>query len=484
MHFNKVITSQKTLLLIAFLFLAFPCILFIATWVKLTFALISLAAFLIVLKQFNLTLDNHKAYSSLSLSEVAILFILSLAIVLFSGVGGFASQIRDYIGHTAKIQDLVNYDWPFTYAKVNRYPCYYFGYYLAPAFFSKIFANVFITNIIWILWATLGMFCSMSLVYLYLQKDLKVLVLSLFFSGSYSFVFYINQKFIHSNLLISANPDQIYYVAYSIFGSAMWVPNQIIPSLLCTIIILTSAQNNTIKLPLFYISCSFFWAPFPTLIASFLYLLILCKKYSYVLTEFTGFIKIGISILCFLAPIAIYLSATSSAGVSGFVWNYNSNWLAILLGYLFSEIGFLFIVIFLLTKFSAKLPEELSYLFYVSIIVFCFLCLTKYGVWNDLMARGNIPLMFIFSIYICSQIVHTQIFSKKILLFVIYMLVTIPLLKIVLFQLSNNQLIGTMSKKTDTGDMYEVLVKNYSQQEGEQYLLKKGSFFEKHLLKK
>ena len=53
-----------------------------------------------------------------------------------------------------------------------------------------------------------------------------------------------------------------------------------------------------------------------------------------------------------------------------------------------------------------------------------------------------------------------------------------------LFQLSNNQLIGTMSKKTDTGDMYEVLVKNYSQQEGEQYLLKKGSFFEKHLLKK
>jgi hypothetical protein len=62
------------------------------------------------------------------------------------------------------------------------------------------------------------------------------------------------------------------------------------------------------------------------------------------------------------------------------------------------------------------------------------------------------------------------------------MLVTIPLLKIVFFQLSNNQLIGTMSKKTDTGDMYEVLVKNYSQQEGEQYLLKKDSFFEKYLL--
>ncbi|MDI9875542.1 hypothetical protein [Flectobacillus rivi] len=484
MYSNKVITSQKTLLFGSFLFLAFPCILFITTWVKLIFALISITAFLIVVKQFNATLGNRKHYSTLYLNEVVLLFILSLTIVLLSGVGDFASQIRDYIGHTAKIQDLVKYDWPFTYAKVNRYPCYYFGYYLAPAFFSKIFANVFITNVIWILWATLGMFFSMSLVYLYLQKDLKVLILSLFFSGSYSFVFYINQKFIHSNLLISANADQIYYVAYSIFGSAMWVPNQIIPSLLCAIVILISARNDNIKLPLFYISCSFFWAPFPTLIASLLYLLILFKKHYHVLNEFVSFVKIGILIFLFLAPIAIYLSATSSSGVSGFVWNYNADWFAILVGYLLSEIGFLFIAIFLITKFSAKLPEELSYLFYVSIIIFCLLCLTKYGVWNDLMARGNIPLMFIFSIYICSQIVHTKNFPKKVLLLVIYMLVTIPLLKIVFFQLSNNQLIGTMSKKTDTGDMYEVLVKNYSQQEGEQYLLKKDSFFEKYLLKK
>jgi small-conductance mechanosensitive channel len=132
-----------------------------------------------------------------------------------------------------------------------------------------------------------------------------------------------------------------------------------------------------------------------------------------VLNEFVSFVKIGILIFLFLAPIAIYLSATSSSGVSGFVWNYNADWFAILVGYLLSEIGFLFIAIFLITKFSAKLPEELSYLFYVSIIIFCLLCLTKYGVWNDLMARGNIPLMFIFSIYICSQIVHTKTFPKS-----------------------------------------------------------------------
>lgn len=481
MPLDKIIFTKKSLIISSFLFLLFPCLVFLFFWVKLPIAILSTIALFPVFYY----LKNNFPQESLGLTVVEItqLSTIAVVIVLLSGVGSFSEQIRDYIGHTTKLNDLIVHPWPFQYKNAGQYPCYYFGYYLVPALITKLFSTS-VASVIWVIWASIGMFLSLALTYLLVQKKIVIVLAAFVCSGGYAMAFFLNQKTIVSPYLISPSPEKLYYVAYAAFDNTLWVPNQIIPSILSIVILLLCVELKNYVVPACILACSFFWAPFPSLISSLLYLYFIITSLKHFLTVLKQSIVPFIGLVVAFIPIAIYLSGTSSSVVSTFIWNIEDQWLPIVFIYIFVEIGFVTLLFYALTRFKASATTPLNTYFYLGIIIFCGLCLLKYGVWNDLMARGVIPIMYLFSLVIVYQLYYELNKTRKIILATCWLVLSVFPIKNIYHQITHNQLLVTPKIYTPKEDMYDVLVKYYSMPEAQQYLLKKNSAFEKYLLKK
>lgn len=471
---NKIVFTQKLLLTCSFLYLLSPCIIFLLSWVKLYVAFLSLVGLLPVFFYF-LRIPTDKSLG-LTVKELIQLLVISGSIVLLSGVGGFSDQICDYKGHSAKLHDLIVNPWPFQYKHAGQYPCYYFGYYLVPALISKI--NISASSIIWVLWTSMGLFLALSLTYLLVKKKITIVLAALVCSGGYTLAFSLNKKTIDSSYLTQ------WYAAFSPFDNAIWVPNQIIPSILCVITLLLCVQMRNYFVPVCMLACSFFWAPFPALIVSLLY-------FYYVLTNINHFIiDLKQTLISFLGlvvafiPIVIYLSATSSGGVSTFVWNLDKEWLPLVIIYILVEIGFVTVLFYMLTRLKWSANTPLNTYFYIGFIIFPVLCLFKYGVCNDLMTRGVMPIMYLFALVVAYQVFYETDRIKKVIMVVCWLALSLYPIKNLYHQISHNVLLGDFWVYTPQEDMYDVLHKYYSKIEAEQYLLKKNSIFEKYLLKK
>lgn len=477
---NKIVFTQKLLFTCSFLFLLSPCVIFLLGWVKLYVAFLSLVGLLPVFFYF-LRIPTDKSLG-LTVKELIQLCVISGSIVLLSGVGGFSDQTFDYKGHSTKLHDLIVNPWPFQYKHAGQYPCYYFGYYLVPALISKI--SISASSIIWVLWASMGFFLALSLTYLFVKKKISIVLATLVCSGGYALAFSLNQKTIVSRYLIESTPQRQCYAAFAPFDNALWVPNQIIPSILCVMMLLLCVQMRDFVIPVCMLACSFFWAPFPSLIISLLYLYYVLTNINYFIIDLKQTFIPFLSLIFAFAPIAIYLSGTSSGGGSTFVWNLEKEWLPLVIIYILVEIGFVMILFYALTRLKWSANTPLNTYFYIGFIIFSVLCLLKYGVWNDLMARGVMPIMYLFALVVAYQVFYERNRIKKVVMGFCWLALSLYPIKNVYHQITHNVLLGDFRGYTPQGDMYDVLHEYYTKPEAEQYLLKKNSVFEKYLLKK
>lgn len=104
-------------------------------WIAVPACLIATVGYVYARK---IILEKCRYQISFSFRAIALLCLFVLIIVWVCGVGGFFPQCYDYIVRNPIYRDLILNKWPVIYTDTNRALCYYFGYWLLPAFVSKI----------------------------------------------------------------------------------------------------------------------------------------------------------------------------------------------------------------------------------------------------------------------------------------------------------------------------------------------------------
>lgn len=483
MKLLKTTISVTQLLWVAFFYLLLPTIVFELTWMRLGVGAIACILAIYVGYHFSINLKKL-AHSTLNLVELSVLFTLATVFALLSGVGGFSEQSYDFIGHVTKLNDLVINPWPFKYAIVENYPCYYFGYYLIPALLAKLVGSVAIVDFLWLAWTIIGLFLALTLTYLIANRKFSIFIYYVFVGGTIPMVHFLASRFLHTGLfnfsLIKAG-----WSTSSFFYSLIWVPNQLIPAIICCNTILLCQARRVFFIPVCLVACSFFWGPFPCVINVCLLLAAIFHN----LKEGVQFLKTYwvqlLSLFFLFLPILIYLTGTSGSSINGLIWNspYYKHWYLDLMLYLVVEFGIIYLPIYLLTRF-ALIDNNLRYFANISLFLGVLICFFYFGVWNDFMRRGTIPLIHIFSIVAALSIENQKFGIKKIVLICVILGASAFSLTRFTTQILHNKLVNQHKIYKADKDMYQVLLKSYSKTEATQYLLKQHSFFEGYLLKK
>lgn len=485
----------KYLKLLSVLYLLLPNLLFCMYWVKNPIGILaSIILFFGSILFLKYDFNQKKIVDSFNISYLNIFFItfISIFLTLISGAGGFSDQIYDYLGHNTKFRDLYEKPWPFRYAEVNSYPCYYFGYYLVPAFLAKIFNHVRILSIIW---TTFGMFLVLFWAYLLIgKKRIVYLLIFLLFGGLYTtgnHIFeLVTSKMNFADLYWSDfKPMSDAFLIYMpLYLSSVWVPNQFIPS--CMVIGFITYEifyekkgyKSIALIPLLAI-----WAPFPAIsivliiLGNFIHDSFRTKSLALNISEYWPAIIFTIGCL----PIFLYLlSSKSGESATGFIWKFDNNWLMVWLLFILLEFGIIVFCIIFYTKKANQIALDKS-LFSI-LIVLIILPVFHFGRNNDFTARACIPAFFLLNIILTNRI--SYIFKQKSYLkyaiLCLFLIGAFVPAKVMWRGTFHNKLFGEPKTYFVYGDMYSVL-KNYNSPiEANQYLADKNSFFVKYLIKK
>lgn len=239
---------MKHLYRISALYLAFPFILFLFGWIRLTIA-IPLA--LILLFAF-WRLVNQSPVSILQFANppITIYYLLIIsAWTLLSGVGGCAFQNWDHHWRNAVFHDLINFDFPVYYSQPESGPVkvlvYYVGYWLPAAWIGKLLGwNA--ANLALFLWTLLGLLLvTYHLASALRTSPLKATLLFIFFSGLDALGVLLFPKDYPTRLppithLEIWSGTQLQYSSFT--TQLFWVFNQAVPAWLCIAMITVIAS--------------------------------------------------------------------------------------------------------------------------------------------------------------------------------------------------------------------------------------------------
>lgn len=176
---------------LSYIYLTLPFILFLFGWVRLTVA-IPLAIILLftlyklLLTNYQPSNTNHQPSTSHKPSTIYWLLLTTFWLLL-SGIGGYAFQNWDHNWRNVVLRDLMNFDWPVTYAQPESGPVkmlvYYVGFWLPAALIAK-FTNWQAANFALFIWSLLGvLLVTHHLGNFFKTSNLKAALLFIFFSG-------------------------------------------------------------------------------------------------------------------------------------------------------------------------------------------------------------------------------------------------------------------------------------------------------------
>lgn len=164
----------KKLLIITFLYIYIPIIIFLWGWTK---PICALAASLIIIVGNIYMIGEYAAEEKSEFNDIKISFpILILAILVivgvcvFVGLGGIYPQAGDWYKHNGVIRDLTFFEWPVYYDRYDKCMLtYYLGQYMLPSFFGKLFHSFDVSNISMMIWGIFGLI----LAYIHLLRVTK-----------------------------------------------------------------------------------------------------------------------------------------------------------------------------------------------------------------------------------------------------------------------------------------------------------------------
>lgn len=467
--------SKKTLYYISSLYVGLPSLLFLIFWLKpvlaITFSFLFLTSFILLCKQI---FDEKSTAANLRKNDLLLLLCFAIFLTFFSGIAGFTNLNFDSKFHFSKFYDLFAYDLPSYYPQVSSYPCYYFGYYILPSLLAKLLGENSLIALSF-LWTLAGFYLGLIWFFDLAKRQFRTVILA-FLCGGILGNFYTLYLHYQSFLSIGNEPFSSAFLTYlPLLPQVNWVPNQLIVTMICTCIIIDDIfYKKLLYRPYFVALSMLFWAPFPAVSLCLLFAFLVIRHWFLVKNSFITIVKsflyLSISTIVFL-PIMIYLSGSNSGIISGFIWKFDSNWLAIWLIFVFFEVWILFFYI-------PKKENSLRPILIFSVVALSLFPIYRIGMSNDFVARISMPLLLV--LYLCFA--ENLKLKNKMQMLVFLLGLIIPLKYIA------KSLVKFGEDKPTSyhffTNTYAGLKTGYGQTGADEYLLKNDSFFNKYMLKK
>ncbi len=490
--------STSLLRLVSIFYLLLPNLIFATNWFRIELA-IPMTTLLCYL--FWLEIKNNKQQNNalpFNNKELILLAFISFIITGLTGISGYSYQLYDYWAENAKFYDLYKSNWPLYFEEVDRYACYYFGYYLVPAFISKILGELSLLTLF--IWSWAGIFVLITWIYFLTNKKFINIFIVLSIGGVSGNLKWLLAKLKGVEIIYTSEVGPA--IITPLFQQLRWAPNQVIPCLITTSILLYSLfWENKYHKAFFSICLCFIWCIFPTLL---LFILFAVISFYYLFKDgFNAYFKNNtltfFLCLLFMIPIAIYFSSSNGDAVHHSFLQVQRPRSAI--AKLIIDIGADLIMLFIGCLTLRKIVNKPFYFLALAGIFFIFLLRTyRFGVQNDLFMRGQIPLLFIVGVFLMHNFNFTGInFGSKMgigrFLIAVYFILS-PLL------LSSESLIKSVQYNKITQllwpnsasytplpfdkfpNTYQMLYDRYSPAEAKQYLGKKNSIYERYLARR
>jgi hypothetical protein len=482
-----------TLRKLSILYLLLPNILFAAGWFRQPYALLVVLGYGYL---FICEFQRKDHTEIISRKDILVVLIFACIWIFFSGVGGYTRQSFDWPAHNAKFYDLYKNGWPIYFQEVGRYATYYFGYYLVPAIVSK-WAGMLLPAAL-VVWTLAGFFLGLLWMYILLRRNPVLLLLFFFMRGTGQLFNYILQ---YTPLGVQRAPDFIPSVR-AVFEQSRFVPNQLIPVLICCGMLVYGLLNRKKNDGLFFpITLMFIWGIFPAISTLGIYGMITLHRYIFSndLTKQTcnellgNFILPGVLFL----PTLTYFLSSDGAILSGFLFSFEPS-TAILITYVTGVLLDL-LLLYVLANALNKEPGLVPRWFINSLLAVVFaLSLFRLGKFNDLFYRGAYPFCIILFIAILRgagvafekrKMPGSFLFYPVALFMVCLALAQIKTImpRLLRDNVATNYFLGAREKFAsppfDTySNTYQALMKGYKDEAGaRQYLAAEHSWYQKYL---
>jgi len=490
--------STSLLRLASILYLLLPNLIFAASWfrIELAIPMIIGLCYLFWLEIKGEKQQNNKP--SFSKKELIILAFITFVLTGLTGISGYSYQLYDYWAENTKFYDLYKSDWPLYFEEVDRYACYYFGYYLVPAFISKLVGELSLISLF--IWSWTGVFILIVWIYFFTNKKIRNIFIVLSIGGVSGNLKWLLAKLNGVEVIFSSEmgPSLI----TPLFQQLRWTPNQVIACLITSSILLYSLfwENKYYK-AFFSICLCLIWCIFP---AVMLFILFAAFSLYYLFKNgFAVFLKNnGRSFavcLLFMIPIAIYFASSNGGSLHHSFLQVQRPKFAT--PKLIIDIGLDLGILLIGCLILRKTVNKSFYFLALASLFFIFLLRTyRFGDQNDLFMRGQMPLLFMVGIFLMQNFNFTEIsFRSKIeigrFLVAVYLILS-PLL------LTSETLIKSIQYNKITQllwpnsfsysplpfdkykNTYQMLYDKYSPAGSKQYLGKKNSIYERYLARR
>ena len=413
--------KKKNVLNLSALYLEIPIILFLVLWCRWFIALIGIATILFIHLKYIKQKSHSEAIIKIPYKYLIIIAAIIILWCILGGQGNLYYQSSDWGARNAIFKDMIFKDIPITYGN-DTFLSYYIGHWIVPMTFGKLLCLIGISqNIVWsisniilLLWTSLGILLTFSLMIFHINITqnkyiLLALIIFIFFSGLDVIGLLIRNTDFSTHL----ETWNIYYQFSSQTTQLFWVFNQAIPAWLGTILFISF---NDIKLDAYFGILLILFCPLPLfgcfviVVFKILFNYLLKKKTHVLIKDLLTIPNIlGIFIL---APILLtyIFSNTRSSGGQGMLFNLNiggSSWYDwfMLVVFILVECG---VYLFLVYKNNKK-----NYLFYAIAVALPFIAAFRFGTTNDFEMRASIPLLFCLMVLVIKEMIfHFQVKDK------------------------------------------------------------------------
>jgi hypothetical protein len=483
----------SVLRLLSVIYLLIPNLIFVASWFKDYLSVILCGGFAYLLY---LNAKEAKPLNTWLTEKDKVLQICLLSFIWTSltGIGSMFPQSGDFWAHHSKFFDLFKNSWPIYFREKEQFACYYFGYYLAPALVCKLIGRM--SELPLFLWTWAGFLLGLTWVYVIAGRSILMTAIFPFIGGLCVFPV----KILH--LLSGFFPDIVYFsTIWSLYDQSLWVPNQVIPSLILAGVFIYDFYINRLPHRCFLpIILLFIWAVFPAIVFTLLFAIFYPKESlrKISLANFARFFLIPGMIFL---PTFIYLNSSDSLPVSGFVWEFYEP--AIIINAygkgIFIEATILIVITLIFGSGKSLIP---SWFVFVTYLLMLPISLYRIGVANDFLFRATIPILIVVTLTLARTVAGYLNGLRGREMKMQYYLVLLMLGAAVLNPfihptalknpLIHNRLTNHLFPEKslykpipfDTfPDTYSMLKSVYGPKDAQQYLGKKNSFFEKYLAK-
>jgi hypothetical protein len=490
--------SASLLRLASIFYLLLPNLIFAASWFRIEFAIPMIIglSYLFWLEVKGEKQENNKL--SISKKEFIILAFIAFILTGLTGISGYSYQLYDYWAENAKFYDLYKSDWPLYFEDIDRYACYYFGYYLVPAFISKLLGELSLIALF--IWSWIGIFILIVWIYFLTDKKIRTVFVVLSIGGVSGSLKWLLAKLQGVEIIYTSEIGPA--IITPLFHQMRWAPNQVIACLItCSIVLYSLFWENKYHKAFFSICLCLIWCVFPTLLLFILFGAYSCYylfKEGLILFFKHNALTFALCLL-FMIPVVIYFASSNGDAVHHSFLQVQRPRSAV--AKLIIDIGVDLVMLLIGCLTLRKIVNKPFYYLALFSLFFIFLLRTyRFGAQNDLFMRGQIPLLFIVGIFLMQNFNLAEMNSKsKVVVgrfFVALYFVISPLL------LSSETLIKSIQYNKITQllwpnscsytplpfdkfpNTYQMLYDRYSPAEAKQYLGKKNSIYERYLARR